>query len=63
MRETGRRFTTAFNIGEMLDAYDTLRAHAPSPQHTYDPEVTRRYPPRRPELEGVVVRLDVAPNA
>jgi glyoxylase-like metal-dependent hydrolase (beta-lactamase superfamily II) len=63
--ETGRPFTTAFNIGEMLDAYDTLRAHAPTPQHIvpgHDPEVMRRYPPPRPELEGIVVRLDVAPK-
>ena len=42
--ETGRPFTTAFHVGEMLDAYDTLRAHAPSPQHIvpgHDPEVMR----------------------
>ena len=53
---------SAFNIGEMLDAYDTPRAHAPSPQHIVpgrDPEVMRRHPLPRPELEG----LDVAPNA
>ena len=30
---TGRPFTTAFHIGLMLEAYDTLRAHAPTPQH------------------------------
>src|SRR5438270_11500470 len=28
----GRPFTAAFNIGNRLDAYDVLRAHAPS-QH------------------------------
>jgi glyoxylase-like metal-dependent hydrolase (beta-lactamase superfamily II) len=64
--ETGRPFTTALHIGDMLEAFDTLRAHAPSPQHIvpgHDPEVMRRYPPPRPELEGIVVRLDVAPNA
>jgi hypothetical protein len=31
--ETGRPFTAAFNIGDMLEACDTLRAHAPSPHH------------------------------
>src|SRR3984893_6944067 len=31
--EAGRPFTAAFHIGEMLEAYDALRAHAPSPQH------------------------------
>lgn len=64
--ETGRPFTTAFHIGDMLEAYDILRAHAPSPAHIvpgHDPEVMRRYPPPSPELEGVVARLDVAPSA
>jgi hypothetical protein len=44
---------------------DTLRAHAPTPQHIvpgHDPEVMRRYPPPRPEL-GSFARLDVAPIA
>src|SRR5204862_2668198 len=31
--EAGRPFTAAFHIGEMLEAYDALRAHAASPQH------------------------------
>jgi glyoxylase-like metal-dependent hydrolase (beta-lactamase superfamily II) len=64
--ESYRPFSTALHIGEMLDAFDTLRAHAPTPQHIvpgHDPIVMRRYPPPRPELEGIVVRLDVAPNA
>jgi glyoxylase-like metal-dependent hydrolase (beta-lactamase superfamily II) len=64
--ETYRPFTTALHIGEMLDAFDTLRAHAPTPQHIvpgHDPLVMRRYPPPRPELEGIVVRLDVAPTS
>jgi glyoxylase-like metal-dependent hydrolase (beta-lactamase superfamily II) len=63
--EAGRPFTAAFHIGEMLEAYDALRAHAPSPQHIvpgHDPLVMRRYPPATPELEGVVVRLDVMPK-
>ena len=63
--ETGRPFTAAFHIGDMLDAYDTLRAHAPSLHHIipgHDPRVMREYPAPRPELEGVVVRLDVMPR-
>jgi glyoxylase-like metal-dependent hydrolase (beta-lactamase superfamily II) len=63
--EAGRPFTAAFHIGEMLEAYDALRAAAPSPQHIipgHDPLVMRRYPPAKPELEGVVVRLDVMPR-
>jgi hypothetical protein len=63
--ETGRPFTAAFHIGEMIEAYDALRANAPSPQHIipgHDPLVMRLYPPPKPELEGVVVRLDVMPK-
>jgi glyoxylase-like metal-dependent hydrolase (beta-lactamase superfamily II) len=62
---TGRPFTTALHIGDMLEAYDTLRAHAPSPQHIvpgHDPKVMQFYPPAAPELAGIVVRLDVTPN-
>jgi glyoxylase-like metal-dependent hydrolase (beta-lactamase superfamily II) len=64
--ETYRPFTTAFHIGDMLDAFDTLRAHAPTRAHIvpgHDPEVMRRYPAPSPELEGIVCRLDVAPNS
>ncbi|MDE2517553.1 MAG: N-acyl homoserine lactonase family protein [Rhodospirillales bacterium] len=64
--ETGRPFTTAFHIGGMLEGFDLLRAAAPSPQHIvpgHDPEVMRRYPPPRPDLAGIVVRLDVPPIA
>jgi hypothetical protein len=64
--ETGRPFTAAFHIGEMLAAYDTLHVHAPSPQHIipgHDPLVMRRYPPPRSELGGIVVRLDVMPKS
>jgi hypothetical protein len=46
----------------MLDAYEKLGAHAPSPQHIipgHDPLVMRQYPAPRPQLEGVVARLDV----
>ena len=48
---TGRPFTTAFHIGLMLEAYDTLRAQAPTPQHIvpgHDPLVMKFYPPPQP---------------
>ena len=64
--ETGRPFTAAFHIGEMLEAYDTLHTHASSPQHIipgHDPLVMRRHPPPRSELEGIGVRLDVMPKS
>ena len=63
--ETERVFTTAFHIGQMLEGYELLRAAAPTPAHIvpgHDPEVMRRYPAPRPELEGIVVRLDVPPR-
>jgi glyoxylase-like metal-dependent hydrolase (beta-lactamase superfamily II) len=62
--ETGRPFTTAFHIGEMLEGFDALAAAAPSPAHIvpgHDPRVMQRYPAPRPDLEGIVVRLDVEP--
>lgn len=64
--ETMRPFTTAFHIGKMLVAFDALRAAAPTPEHIipgHDPEVMRRYAPPRPELEGIVARLDLPPRA
>ena len=63
--ETERPFSTAFHVGGMLEGYDLLRAAAPTPAHIvpgHDPEVMRRYRAPRPELEGVVVRLDEAPH-
>ena len=63
--ESGRPFTTAFDVGKMLAGYDALRAAAPTAAHIvpgHDPLVMRRYPPPSPELDGVVVRLDVAPR-
>jgi glyoxylase-like metal-dependent hydrolase (beta-lactamase superfamily II) len=63
--ESGRPFTTAFHVGKMLEGFDALRAHAPSPQHIvpgHDPLVMQRYPAPRPDLDGIVVRLDVNPH-
>lgn len=61
----GRPFTTAFHVGLMLEGFEALRAQAPSPQHIvpgHDPMVMRLYPPPRPELAGIVARLDVMPD-
>ncbi len=64
--ETYRPFTTAFHVGEMLEAFDTLRAHAAGvdlivPGH--DPLVMQRYPAVSEALRGIAVRLDVPPTA
>jgi len=59
-----RPYVTAFHIGEMLEGFDRLRAVAPTPEHIvpgHDPLVMQLYPAVRPELEGIAVRLDVAP--
>lgn len=63
--EKGRVFPTAFHIGDMVEGYDKLRALAESPQHIipgHDPLVMDRYPAPAEGLEGIAVRLDVAPR-
>jgi glyoxylase-like metal-dependent hydrolase (beta-lactamase superfamily II) len=62
--DSGRIFPSAFNLGEIVDGYETLRALAESPQHIipgHDPLVMQRYPAASPALEGVIARLDMAP--
>ena len=63
---TNRPFTTAFHIGQMLDAYRTLERLAPTPRHIvpgHDPYVMKEYPAPKPALEGIAVRLDAEPIA
>jgi glyoxylase-like metal-dependent hydrolase (beta-lactamase superfamily II) len=57
-------FNTHEDVFKMLEGYRTLRKLAPSDGHIipgHDPLVLKRYPPARPELEGIVARVDVAP--
>jgi glyoxylase-like metal-dependent hydrolase (beta-lactamase superfamily II) len=64
--EQVRPFPIVYHVGEMLEAYGTIRNLAASPQHIipgHDPLVMRRYPAPSRELDGIAVRLDVAPNA
>ena len=61
-----RPYPTVFSVGDMIQGWDRLFALADSREHVvpgHDPEVLRRYPPPRPGLEGIAVRLDVAPAA
>jgi len=63
--ETERPYVTAFHVGCMLEGFDKLRAAAPTPDHIipgHDPLVMQRYPAPRPEVAGIVVRLDVPPT-
>ncbi len=59
--EAARPFPIVFDVGAMVEGYDTLRRLASSadaivPGH--DPIVLERYPPAGPGLEGIAVRLD-----
>lgn len=62
---TKRCFSLVLNLGDMLDGYRTMNSLAASPDHVvpgHDPLVMQYYPAPTPELEGIVVRLDVAPK-
>jgi hypothetical protein len=62
--EAGEPFVVVDSITDMLEGHRTLYRLAESPRHVvpgHDPLVMSRYPAPRPELEGVVVRLDVEP--
>jgi glyoxylase-like metal-dependent hydrolase (beta-lactamase superfamily II) len=61
----GRPFPIVYNVGEMMEAYGTMRRLADSPDHIvpgHDPLVLKRYPAARPDLEGAIVRLDKEPR-
>ncbi len=63
---SGRPFTTAFHIGDMLAGFDKLRAAANSEKHIipgHDPLVMKLFPAPKPELAGIVARLDLEPLA
>jgi glyoxylase-like metal-dependent hydrolase (beta-lactamase superfamily II) len=64
--EKARPFTTVFHVGDMLEGFEKLQRMAGHPDLIvpgHDPMVMRRYPAPRKDLEGVIVRLDVAPKA
>jgi len=62
--ETGRPFPTCVSVADMIESYDLLEQAAPTRAHIvpgHDPLVMKRYPAPSPDLEGIVVRLDVSP--
>jgi glyoxylase-like metal-dependent hydrolase (beta-lactamase superfamily II) len=64
--EHGTPFATHESMLGMLEGFRRLRILAPSDAHIvpgHDPAVLARYPAPSPDLEGIVVRLDVAPTA
>lgn len=57
-----RPFPVVYNIAEMLEGYNTLYRLADSPGHIvpgHDPLVMKLYPAASPQLDGIVVRLDL----
>ncbi len=64
--ESGRPFPGVYCVPDAVASFRKLRASAPSPAHIvpgHDPLVMKRYPAPHPELQGIVVRLDVEPIA
>ena len=63
--EEGRPFPIVMDVAKMVDGWRRLRELASAPQHVvpgHDPLVMRRYRAPRPDLEGIVVRLDDEPR-
>ncbi|MDD9876762.1 MAG: N-acyl homoserine lactonase family protein [Magnetovibrio sp.] len=63
--QTVNPFPIVYNVGEMVRGFDRLRELADSDDHIvpgHDPKVFDLYPAVSPELEGIAVRLDVAPG-
>ena len=63
--DQGRPFPIVVNVAEMLEGFDRVRALADSEAHIiagHDPLVMQRYRAPRPDLDGIVVRLDEAPQ-
>jgi glyoxylase-like metal-dependent hydrolase (beta-lactamase superfamily II) len=63
--DEGRVFPITYNVGEVLEGYQTIKRLATSPNHIipgHDPQVLTRYPPAKTGLEGWVVRLDAEPK-
>lgn len=63
--EQDRAFPILYNLGDMLEGYNTLRRLATSRNHVvpgHDPLVMDRYPAAWAGSEGWIVRLDAEPK-
>ena len=63
--DEARVFPTTYNLGEVLEGYETLKKLATSRNHIvpgHDPAVMKIYPPASDALKGLVIRLDVDPK-
>lgn len=64
--ESGRPFPGVYCVPDAVASFRALRASVDSDAHIipgHDPLVMRRYKAPKPELEGVVVRLDEMPSS
>jgi glyoxylase-like metal-dependent hydrolase (beta-lactamase superfamily II) len=62
--EQARPYPIVYNVGDMLEGFETVKRLAESPAHIvpgHDPLVMTRYPAPNEALKGWVVRLDAAP--
>jgi glyoxylase-like metal-dependent hydrolase (beta-lactamase superfamily II) len=62
--EQVRPFPIIYNLGDMLEGYNRVKALADSFDHIvpgHDPEVRRRYPSPNDALKGWVARVDADP--
>ena len=63
--DRGTPFLTHVDMFQMLEGFQRLKTLVPDPTHIvpgHDPLVLQRYPAPKPELEGIVAQLDVAPK-
>ena len=63
--DAGRPFPIVFDIGAMLEAFDTVRSLADRPELIvpgHDPLVLDRFDPVTDALAGIAVRLDTHPS-
>jgi glyoxylase-like metal-dependent hydrolase (beta-lactamase superfamily II) len=62
--EKGIPFSIHENRFHLLEGYRRVQTLGATPNHVipgHDPEVMKRYPAPSPDLEGIIVRLDVNP--
>jgi len=58
-------FPAVYSVGDMMEGFNRVRALADSEDHIvpgHDPQVMARYPAPSADLQGCIVRLDVAPR-
>jgi glyoxylase-like metal-dependent hydrolase (beta-lactamase superfamily II) len=61
----GRVYPTTYDVGDVLEGYNTIRRLAASDDHVvpgHDPAVLDLYPAVSRELDGVAARIDLAPR-